>query len=63
MLDRGGGRNKTSGQLLGVGGTFPWSAPWPSPAANTLLLGIAPPGGKIPLALAAHHPRGHRAAA
>jgi uncharacterized NAD-dependent epimerase/dehydratase family protein len=53
VLDRGGA-GKTCGQLLGVGGGLPvvaaladaFSAAGPRP--NTLLLGIAPPGGKIP---------------
>jgi len=40
---------KTSGQLLGVGGAIPVVASLAeATAANTLLLGIAPPGGKIP---------------
>ncbi len=48
VLDRGGAGG-TSGQLLGVGGTIPVVASLAdAPAANTLLLGIAPPGGKIP---------------
>ena len=48
VLDRGGA-GKTSGQLLGVGGAIPVVASLAdAPAANTLLLGIAPPGGKIP---------------
>lgn len=39
---------RTSGELLGVG-TFPIVAKLDdAPNANTLLLGIAPPGGKIP---------------
>ncbi len=48
VLDRGGA-GKTSGQLLGVGGAIPVVAALADAlAANTLLLGIAPPGGKIP---------------
>ena len=48
VLDRGGA-GQTSGQLLGVGGAIPVVASLAdAPAANTLLLGIAPPGGKIP---------------
>ena len=48
VLDRGGA-GKTSGQLLGVGGAIPVVGSLAeAPAANTLLLGIAPPGGKIP---------------
>ena len=48
VLDRGGA-GETSGQLLGVGGAIPVVAALAdAPAANTLLLGIAPPGGKIP---------------
>ena len=48
VLDRGEA-GKTSGQLLGVGGSIPVVAALAeAPAANTLLLGIAPPGGKIP---------------
>jgi uncharacterized NAD-dependent epimerase/dehydratase family protein len=48
VLDRGGA-GKTSGELLGVGGSIPVVAALAdAPAANTLLLGIAPPGGKIP---------------
>ena len=50
VLDRGGA-GKTSGELLGVGGSIPVVAGLAdAPAANTLLLGIAPPGGKIPAA-------------
>src|SRR5262249_35203300 len=49
VLDRGGA-DKTSGELLGVGGSIPVVASLAdAPAANTLLLGIAPPGGKIPV--------------
>ena len=48
VLDRGA-RGKTSGELLGVGGAIPVvAALGDAPAANTLLLGIAPPGGRIP---------------
>jgi uncharacterized NAD-dependent epimerase/dehydratase family protein len=48
VLDRGGA-GKTSGELLGVGGAIPVVASLAdAPAASTLLLGIAPPGGKIP---------------
>jgi uncharacterized NAD-dependent epimerase/dehydratase family protein len=48
VLDRDGA-GQTSGQLLGVGGAIPVVASLTdAPAANTLLLGIAPPGGKIP---------------
>ena len=48
VLDREGA-GKTSGELLGVGGSMPVVASLAdAPAANTLLLGIAPPGGKIP---------------
>ena len=43
------GAGKTSGQLLGVGGAIPVVASLAeAPGANALLLGIAPPGGKIP---------------
>jgi uncharacterized NAD-dependent epimerase/dehydratase family protein len=42
-------RGKTSQDLLGVGGDLPVVASLSeAPPANTLLLGIAPPGGKIP---------------
>ena len=48
VLDRHGA-GKTSDQLLGVGGAIPVVAALAdAPAANTLLLGIAPPGGMIP---------------
>jgi uncharacterized NAD-dependent epimerase/dehydratase family protein len=48
VFDRGGA-GKTAGELLGVGGAIPVvGALANAPAANTLLLGIAPPGGKIP---------------
>ncbi len=44
-----GAAGTTSGQLLGVGGDIPVVASLAdAPPANTLLLGIAPPGGKIP---------------
>ncbi len=40
---------KTSGQVMGVGGTIPVIGSLDdAPEANTLLIGIAPPGGKIP---------------
>lgn len=40
---------QTSAQLLGVGGEIPVVAQLRSaPDANTLMIGIAPPGGKIP---------------
>src|SRR6185295_7558868 len=39
---------KTSGDLLGVGNTPIIAKLDDAPDANTLLLGIAPPGGKIP---------------
>ena len=48
VLDRGGA-GKTCGELLGVGNAIPVVASLAdAPAANTLLLGIAPPGGKVP---------------
>ncbi len=48
VLDRQGA-GKTSSQLLGVGGAIPVVASLANaPGANALLLGIAPPGGKIP---------------
>jgi len=48
VLDRGSA-GKTCAQLLGVGGPIPVVASLPdAPAANSLLLGIAPPGGKLP---------------
>jgi len=41
---------RTTGEVLGVGGNLPIVASLAdAPPANTLLLGIAPPGGKIPL--------------
>ena len=44
-----GAAGTTSGQLLGVGGDIPVVASLAdAQPANTLLLGIAPPGGKIP---------------
>ena len=50
VFDRGGA-GKTCGQLLGVGGSIPVVGSLAdAPAANSLLLGIAPPGGKIPAA-------------
>jgi len=43
-------RGRTTGEVLGVGGNLPIVASLAeAPPANTLLLGIAPPGGKIPL--------------
>ena len=40
---------KTAGQLLGVGSEIPVVANLAAaPSANTLMLGIAPPGGRIP---------------
>ena len=48
VLDTGA-VGKTAGELLGVGGAIPVVADVGSAAdANTLLIGIAPPGGKIP---------------
>ena len=48
LLD-GTERGKTTQQLLGVGGQTPVVASLAeAPEANTLLLGIAPPGGKVP---------------
>jgi uncharacterized NAD-dependent epimerase/dehydratase family protein len=41
-------KGKTSGDLLGVGQTRVVGSLDEAPEANTLLLGIAPPGGKIP---------------
>lgn len=44
-------RGRTTGEVLGVGGALPIVGSLnEAPPANTLLLGIAPPGGKIPLA-------------
>ena len=51
------------GEWLGVGGAIPVVAALAdAPEANALLVGIAPPGGKLPPALAADRPGGHRAA-
>lgn len=48
VLDRAGA-GRTSQELLGVGGSIPVVAALADASdANTLLLGIAPPGGKIP---------------
>jgi len=48
VLDRAGA-GKTCQELLGVGGAIPVVGSLAeAPAANTLLIGIAPPGGKIP---------------
>lgn len=48
ILDRQASR-KTSRELFGVGGDIPVIAALAeAPRANTLLIGIAPPGGKIP---------------
>ena len=42
---------KTAGELLGVGGSIPVVASLAdAPSANTLLIGIAPSGGKLPAA-------------
>jgi uncharacterized NAD-dependent epimerase/dehydratase family protein len=41
-------QGKTSGELLGVGSTPVVGSLDEAPSADTLLLGIAPPGGKIP---------------
>ena len=42
---------KTAGELLGVGGSIPVVAKLAdAPGANTLLIGIAPSGGKLPAA-------------
>ena len=42
-------RGKSSQELLGVGGSLPIVGELSeAPAANTLLLGIAPPGGRLP---------------
>lgn len=42
-------RGRTTGEVLGVGGSLPIVGSLAeAPPANTLLLGIAPPGGKIP---------------
>lgn len=47
LLD-GSQQGKTSGELLGVGSTPIVGSLDEAPNADTLLLGIAPPGGKIP---------------
>lgn len=48
ILDRAGA-GKTCQEVLGVGGAIPVVGSLAeAPAANTLLIGIAPPGGKIP---------------
>ena len=48
VLDREGA-GKTCQELLGVGGAIPVVASLAeAPEANTLVIGIAPPGGKIP---------------
>ncbi|MEN6495677.1 MAG: DUF1611 domain-containing protein [Thermoguttaceae bacterium] len=48
VLDRPGA-GKTCQELLGVGGAIPVVGSLAdAPSANTLLIGIAPPGGKIP---------------
>ena len=47
LLD-GTNQGKTSGDLLGVGQSPVIASLDAAPQANTLLLGIAPPGGKIP---------------
>lgn len=47
LLD-GTNQGKTSGDLLGVGKTPVIASLDAAPQADTLLLGIAPPGGKIP---------------
>jgi uncharacterized NAD-dependent epimerase/dehydratase family protein len=42
---------KTCGEVMGTGGEIPFVAALAdAPEANTLLIGIAPPGGKIPAA-------------
>ena len=49
---------RTCEQVLGVGGTLPVVASLEEvPQADTLLIGIAPPGGKIPPAWRAVVPR------
>ncbi|QEG36293.1 DUF1611 domain-containing protein [Bythopirellula goksoeyrii] len=41
---------KTAEEILGVGGNIPFVANLSdAPTANTLMIGIAPPGGKIPM--------------
>ena len=48
LLDRSKA-GKTCDQVWGVGGDIPFvNALDQAPAANSLLIGIAPPGGKIP---------------
>jgi uncharacterized NAD-dependent epimerase/dehydratase family protein len=48
VLDRAGS-GRTTGELMGVGGKTPVVGSLDdAPAANTLLIGIAPPGGKMP---------------
>jgi len=48
VLDRAGA-GKTAQEVLGVGGAIPVVASLAgAPEANTLVIGIAPPGGKIP---------------
>ena len=48
VLDRQSA-GKTCQEVFGVGGSIPFVAALAdAPAANTLLIGIAPPGGKIP---------------
>jgi uncharacterized NAD-dependent epimerase/dehydratase family protein len=50
LLD-GAQRGRTTDELLGVGGSIPVIGSLSeAPSADTLLLGIAPPGGKIPQA-------------
>jgi uncharacterized NAD-dependent epimerase/dehydratase family protein len=50
VLDRGLA-GKTCGEVMGTGGRIPFVASLDeAPQANTLLIGIAPPGGKIPTA-------------
>ena len=60
VLDRQGPA-RPAGDWLGVGGAIPVVAALAdAPAANTLLVGIAPPGGKMPPALAADRAGGRR---
>ena len=48
VLDRASA-GRTCGEVMGVGGSIPLVASLDeAPQANTLLVGIAPPGGKIP---------------
>lgn len=50
VLDRTAA-GRTTGEVMGVGGDIPIVAELAdAPQANTLLIGIAPPGGKIPAA-------------